>query len=120
MAKKKIYPTLWWLFRDNLLPKRTFFFGYARSKMSVAELRAKCDPFMKATGDEQQRLNEFWKLNYYVSGDYDARTDFEMLNQEMSKFETGVSANRLFYLALPPSVFENVTVHIKNSCMGTK
>lgn len=120
LAKKKIYPTLWWLFRDNLLPKRTFFFGYARSKMSVAELRAKCDPYMKAAADEQPRLDAFWSLNYYVAGGYDSRRDFEILNQEVSKFEQGPCANRLFYLALPPSVFETVTVHIKNACMGTK
>lgn len=120
LAKKKIYPTLWWLYRDNLLPKRTIFFGYARSQISVEELRRKCDPYMKAGPEEQTKLAEFWKLNYYVAGGYDSRRDFEILNQEVSKFETGPCANRLFYLALPPSVFEEVTVHIKNACMGTK
>jgi hypothetical protein len=30
LAKKKIYPVLWALFRDNLLPENTKFVGYAR------------------------------------------------------------------------------------------
>jgi glucose-6-phosphate 1-dehydrogenase len=43
-----------------------------------------------------------------------------MLNQALICHENGTAANRLFYLALPPSVFENVTVLIKNACMGEK
>lgn len=47
LARKKIYPTIWWLYRDNLLPKKTLFFGYARSPMTVDEIRSKCQPYMK-------------------------------------------------------------------------
>lgn len=120
LAKKKIYPTLWWLYRDNLLPVKTIFFGYARSKMSVEQLREKCDPYMKVRPNEHQKYEEFWSLNQYVAGSYDGRRDFELLNQEISKFETQSVANRIFYLALPPSVFETVTVNIRNVCMGQK
>ena len=47
LAKKKIYPTLWWLYRDNLLPKPTKFCGYARSKLTTADIRKACEKFMK-------------------------------------------------------------------------
>ncbi|CAH0769930.1 unnamed protein product [Bemisia tabaci] len=120
LAKKKIYPTLWWLFRDGLLPSNTLFYGYARSKLTVPQLREKCEPYMKVKEDERARHEEFWALNFYVAGSYDTRADFENLNQDLISHEpkTG-AANRLFYLALPPSVFEPVTVHIRNTCMGT-
>lgn len=124
LAKKKIYPTLWWLFRDNLLPKRTRIVGYARTAHTVAELRAKCAPYMKATADEAAeggRLDEFWTRNEYVAGGYDTRRDFELLDREIGKHEAGAGpANRLFYLALPPSVFQTVTAHVRTACMGTK
>ncbi|XP_031770806.1 glucose-6-phosphate 1-dehydrogenase isoform X2 [Apis florea] len=121
LAKKKIYPTLWWLFRDNLLPKTTTFFGYARTNMSVNQLRAKCHPYMKVKSDEEKKYEEFWKLNYYVTGQYNSQKGFEVLNNELKKYEEGYNiTNRLFYLALPPSVFENVTVHIRNICMSDK
>ncbi|XP_062562901.1 glucose-6-phosphate 1-dehydrogenase isoform X1 [Armigeres subalbatus] len=120
LAKKKIYPTLWWLYRDNLLPSITKFMGYARSKLSVNELRERCHQYMKVEPDQQEKYEQFWALNFYCPGSYDGRRDFELLNQEISKFETGKMANRLFYLALPPSVFETVTVHIRNTCMGQK
>lgn len=121
LAKKKIYPTLWWLFRDNLLPVKTVFFGYARSSMTIEQLKVKCQQYMNVKPGEEKRLEEFWSNNYYVAGSYDKRRDFELLNQEISKFETNNScANRLFYLALPPSVFMDVTVHIRESLMGLK
>ena len=63
---------------------------------------------------------KFWELNEYVAGSYDQRRDFELLNQEISKKEKNLAANRLFYLALPPSVFEPVTTNIRNTCMGTR
>ncbi|XP_050314440.1 glucose-6-phosphate 1-dehydrogenase isoform X2 [Anthonomus grandis grandis] len=120
LARKKIYPTLWWLYRDNLLPANTHFFGYARSNTTIEEIKTKCEPYMKVKPGEEQMYEDFWTLNSYISGKYDVRTDFEKLNQEIRRFETGPSANRLFYLALPPSVFQDVTVLIKNTCMAEK
>jgi glucose-6-phosphate 1-dehydrogenase len=70
--------------------------------------------------EEEDKYEEFWKLNNYVAGSYNKRVDFEMLNQSLNLHETGPAANRIFYLALPPSVFENVTVLIRNACMGEK
>jgi glucose-6-phosphate 1-dehydrogenase len=69
---------------------------------------------------EEELADRFWGLNHYVSGGYDKRGSFELLNQEMSRHEKpSNAANRLFYLALPPSVFETVTLHLKETCMST-
>lgn len=118
LAKKKIYPTLWWIFRDRLLPENTIFVGYARSNLSMQDVREKCTPYVKAKPAEAERLEQFWNINYYVKGSYDARRDFELLNQELTKL-AGDRANRIFYLALPPSVFEPVTTNIRECCMAT-
>lgn len=76
---------------------------------------------MKVKSDEEKKYEEFWKLNYYMAGQYDSQKGFEVLNYELKKYEEGYNiTNRLFYLALPPNVFENVTVHIRNVCMSDK
>lgn len=118
LARKKIYPTLWWLYRDNLLPIPTIFFGYARSLMTIEELRNKCHPYMKVKPDEVDKYEKFWNLNHYIAGSYEDSNDFQLLNSEIKKFECKSTANRIFYLALPPSVFETVTINIKNYCMA--
>ena len=71
LAKKKIYPTLWALFRDGLMPPGTQIFGYARSKMTVAQMRERCAGTVKAKEGEEEMLEQFWTSNHYVAGSYD-------------------------------------------------
>uniref|UniRef100_A0A0K2SX09 Glucose-6-phosphate 1-dehydrogenase n=1 Tax=Lepeophtheirus salmonis TaxID=72036 RepID=A0A0K2SX09_LEPSM len=121
LAKKKIYPTLWSLYFHNLCPPNTRFIGYSRSKIDVKTIREKSAPWVICKEENKAKLEDFWSLNYYVAGSYDQKRDFELLNQEMERLETGYSgSNRLFYLALPPSVFAPVTVLIKECCMSLK
>ena len=80
--------------------------------MTVAQLREKCVGTVKAKEGEEELLEQFWATNHYVAGSYDTQRDFELLNQEMAAVEKG-QANRLFYLALPPSVFKPVTSMLK-------
>ncbi|CAG9099815.1 unnamed protein product [Plutella xylostella] len=120
LAKKKIYPTIWYLYRDNVLPKNTKFVGYARTSQTVSEVREKCKKYIKVRPGEEDKYEEFWAANDYLAGAYDKRIDFEKLNQLICKNEKGIVANRIFYLAVPPTVFEDVTVNIKNSCVAIK
>jgi len=117
LARKKIYPTLWALFRDKLIPAGTVIFGYARSKLTIEEIRSKCSKTVVAKSGEEQLLEDFWAANHYCAGSYDKQRDFELLGQEMASHEKGPS-NRLFYLALPPSVFKPVTTMLKAACMA--
>ena len=47
LAKKKIYPTLWAIYKENLLPTNVRFVGYSRSKISVDDIRERCKPWFK-------------------------------------------------------------------------
>eukprot|EP01134_Creolimax_fragrantissima_P006738 CFRG6738T1 len=120
LAAKKTYPTLFSLFVHNFLPKETQIVGYARSKLTKEKLIEKMKPHMKANSDEKKFLDEFYEMLSYVPGSYSESSDFENLNMEINKWEEkkpNGKANRLHYLALPPSVFEDVTSHIKSKAM---
>jgi len=118
LATKKIYPTLWWLYRDGLLPDKTYFIGYARSKLTVEMIRSKVFQHMKVQDEEKEKVEEFFKLNSYIQGSYDQDIDFQTLNKEIQVKEKSGRANRLFYFALPPSVYESVTSQIRANCMA--
>jgi len=118
LAKKKIYPALWSLFKEKRMPNDTQIIGYARSKISVGDIRQRCQPFLEVKKGEEALEDEFWKVNSYVAGSYDER-DFQNLNQEISNLEGKISRNRLFYLALPPSVYKKVASLIKATCMSS-
>uniref|UniRef100_A0A673C883 Glucose-6-phosphate 1-dehydrogenase n=1 Tax=Sphaeramia orbicularis TaxID=375764 RepID=A0A673C883_9TELE len=120
LAKKKIYPTLWWLFRDGLLPEQTHFVGFARSDLTVDAIRTACMPYLKVTDTEAERLSVFFSRNTYISGKYADETSFAKLHTHLLSLPGGADANRLFYLALPPTVYHDVTKNIKTQCMSTK
>ncbi|PAA91876.1 hypothetical protein BOX15_Mlig009613g1 [Macrostomum lignano] len=115
LAKKKIYPTLWWLFRDKLLPSNTHFVGYSRSNLTVDNLRSNAMPYLNAKDSEWTQLDEFFKRNSYVQGSYDKPEDFIRLNKFIVDNFSACS-NRLFYLATPPSQFISVATNLKAHC----
>ncbi|XP_060930243.1 glucose-6-phosphate 1-dehydrogenase-like isoform X2 [Limanda limanda] len=120
LAKKKIYPTLWWLFRDGLLPDNTYFVGFSRSNLTVENIKTACLPHMKVTDEESECLSAFFKKNSYLSGRYDDSSSFNQLSAHLSSLPGGADANRLFYLALPPTVYHHVSTNIRSHCMSCK
>lgn len=73
------------------------------------------------TKDIEQQLEEFCSLCTYVSGLYDRDESFQQLNKHLEELEQGrKEQNRLFYMALPPSVFTIVSQHLKKWCYPSK
>lgn len=73
------------------------------------------------TKDMEKMLEDFTKLCTYVSGQYDRDDSFLGLNKHLEELEKGrKEAHRLFYMALPPSVFTIVSQHLKRCCYPTK
>lgn len=113
------------LYRDELMPMKTAIVGYARSAITVGQLRANISRYIKLKNeDEQQLFEEFLQHNVYVQGGYDRVEDFRKLINTVNQLERHDSncsvQNRLFYLALPPTVFEPVTSLIHEHCMSKR
>ncbi|MGH0170210.1 UNVERIFIED_CONTAM: hypothetical protein FKN15_060284 [Acipenser sinensis] len=62
----------------------------------------------------------FFSRHSYLSGGYSDPAAFRSLNRHVGEIPNGDAANRLFYLALPPSVYEDVTRNISLECLSTK
>ncbi|UJR13412.1 hypothetical protein I4U23_000427 [Adineta vaga] len=71
---------------------------------------------MKVQENEREIYEKFIKLNSYVAGSYDKGEDFEHLTNEANQLSGQESAHRLFYLALPPSVYGSVSELISKHC----
>ncbi|KAL6738610.1 hypothetical protein Aduo_012139 [Ancylostoma duodenale] len=120
LAKKKIYPTLWWLYRDSLLPCNITIVGYARSDLSMEKLRKTFEKACKVRDNEREKFEEFIGKCAYLRGMYDKPDGFRKLKifiDEIQKKSNSQPVNRLYYLALPPTVFEPVTSELKEHCM---
>ncbi|RVW14166.1 Glucose-6-phosphate 1-dehydrogenase, cytoplasmic isoform [Vitis vinifera] len=143
LAKKKTFPALFNLYRqqqctcmltlswcdayrDSYTQMRYIFFGYARTKISDDELRNRIRGYLinkDATSEHSEEVSKFLQLIKYVSGSYDAEDGFRLLDKEIAEHEFSKnsqegSSRRLFYLALPPSVYPSVCRMIKLCCMN--
>lgn len=120
LAKKKTFPSLLNLYDDNLLPSDTKIWGFARSKLTNDDLRARLRPFLKKTGEHSSEvIDKFLQLIVYQQGSsYGDEDAFEKMAVDMQEFEKDRSqANRLFYFAIPPNAFADTAVAIKKRTM---
>jgi glucose-6-phosphate 1-dehydrogenase len=69
------------------------------------------------TKELEKQLEEFCGFCTYVSGQYDKDESFIELEKHLQDLEKGRKENnRIFYMALPPSVFTTVSQHLKRNC----
>lgn len=120
LAKKKTFPALFGLYKDGQLPSNVNIIGYARSDLSIDYLCDSIKLFLKVKDDSaKQKVEPFLQLVSYISGPYDKPDGYQKLNEAISKYDSdhGVKkSERLFYLALPPTVFTTAAKHIKDYC----
>lgn len=87
--------------------------------MDQAEFHQRVTQYIKNPDESQQiaeKIEEFKKISTYVSGGYEDDASFENLEKHLRGCESGYKSeerNRLFYLALPPSVFIPVAGRVK-------
>lgn len=69
------------------------------------------------TKEIEEQLNSFCELCTYVSGQYDKDESFINLAKHIDEVEKNQKEqNRVFYMALPPSVFTTVSDQLKRNC----
>eukprot|EP00038_Savillea_parva_P007783 m.172503 g.172503 ORF g.172503 m.172503 type:complete len:541 (+) comp13550_c0_seq1:148-1770(+) len=122
LAKKKIYPVLWKLYDHGLLSENSAIVGYARSDMTHESLVERIRPYLKVPDDKKDKVEKFLAKCLYFKGTYDKKESFSDLHTYLGKLEVKLkhtTIRRMYYLALPPSVFEPVTEHIRSQAWSS-
>ncbi|CAK9227284.1 unnamed protein product [Sphagnum troendelagicum] len=121
LAKKKTFPAIFNLYKQGFLPNDQLqIFGYARSKMTDTELRNRIRGYRDM--EDSWILSCSWQVTY-ISGPYDEESGYIKLSEQIASHEnnkcgTTCSTRRLFYLALPPSVYPLVSRMVRKHCMN--
>ena len=114
LAKRKIYPALYALWRDKFLPDRFSVIGFARTPMEAEAFRAKILEGVMEFCRIQPLADGEWKpfaANlHYLSGEYQSPESYAKLGQLLKELETKDQrpAQRLFYLSTPPNVYQDI------------
>ncbi|NQU39632.1 MAG: glucose-6-phosphate dehydrogenase [Lentisphaerae bacterium] len=113
LARRKIFPALFALYCQGLLPVELTIMGFARSAMTDESFRESITEHLtcRYTPEERscaEKMDAFLACCHYVSGQYGSTDAFLDLFMRMQEHEPHSRTNRLFYLAIPPSVFMDV------------
>ncbi|KAL6040782.1 Glucose-6-phosphate 1-dehydrogenase 1, chloroplastic [Balamuthia mandrillaris] len=122
LARKKTFPALFHLYLDGLLPPAVQIAGFARSKMSEKDFNAKISEHFEK-GAPEEKKTEFLKHCYYQQGLYDSGDSWKEFDKVMKEREKQYGhgehgANRIFYMAIPPSIFEDTARALRPNAMS--
>jgi glucose-6-phosphate 1-dehydrogenase len=120
LTKRKILPAVFRLYRYKFLPERFFVLGAARTNMDDNAFRQRMQEAVKEalpndySQDVWDKFAErlcYCNIDYADAGTYSAIKD--KLEPLEKKFRT--EGNRVFYLAVPPDVYETVSLNLGES-----
>jgi len=112
LAQRKVIPALFSLFCQNYLPPDFHLYGMARTAYDHESFRKKIAENLTCRFSPGESCAEhteaFLRRCYYCQGLYSSTDSFLDLYQLMHTVEGRGAVNRIFYMAIPPSVFMDV------------
>ena len=102
------------------MPANLQILGNARGESTVAKIRATVDPYIGLKDQaERAKYEEFWKIIHYTKGSSTSVAEMVNIETALKPIEAGKKvANRLFYLALPPSIYAATAKALHDSAMS--
>jgi glucose-6-phosphate 1-dehydrogenase len=119
LTRRKLVPALYNLAHEGLLPESLAVLGFARRPWSDAEFRDEMSrgvaEFSRLAPLDRDLWKRFGSLLEYVPGDFDDPAAYVRLSERLAVLdrERGLSGNRLFYLAVPPTEFPTILHRLK-------
>ncbi len=107
LTQRKLIPSLFNLSRKGRMPKKFRILGFGGTAFTDEQFRQHLLDGAKQFADFKFTDEEwagFASSLCYLQGKYAEQSDFQKLSDYLAKMEGG-TANRLYYMALPPTLF---------------
>jgi glucose-6-phosphate 1-dehydrogenase len=117
LTQRKLLPALYSLAFRHLLPDSFAVLGVARTDMSTDEFRKRMKEAVQEHGRDEFHEDVWDELAAgirYLQADFAAEASWDNLGRTLDELdaERGTNGNRIFYLAVPPSAFEEIVEHV--------
>ncbi|HSB34222.1 MAG TPA: glucose-6-phosphate dehydrogenase, partial [Nitrospirota bacterium] len=118
LTRRKLLPSLYRLYKNGMLGEQLFILGTSRVEMSTEQFRASMEEAVRAAFPlefDQAVWDKLASRLYYSTFDYEDPKSYTVdLGDILPKLEARheTRGNRIFYLAIPPTVFEKVIHNI--------
>lgn len=125
LAKRKLFPALYSLYKNDLLNEQFVIVGTGRTKLSSEQFRQdvrnSIETFSQKKIDSESEWKKFVEHFFYASSDVRSPEGYQSIKQIVEEEESKgqLPGNRLFYLAIAPTIFGTVAVNLKKSGLTT-
>ncbi|MBT2687002.1 glucose-6-phosphate dehydrogenase [Bacillus sp. ISL-47] len=115
LAKRKLFPSLYRLYKKGKLSERFAVIGIARRPLSNDEFQANVKNSVESAIKDSGELEDFVSHFYYHSHDVTDASSYLALKSMAEELDTHYSleGNRIFYLAMAPEFFGTIAEHLK-------
>ncbi|MEK7551996.1 MAG: hypothetical protein AAB534_01120 [Patescibacteria group bacterium] len=110
LARKKLFPALFGLYKKDKLPKNMKVVGFSRRNFKSSDFRQFLIENVPNFKDRDEKITDFLNLVEYSEGKFDDPTSYESLINLLQKIDEkfGNCSDKLFHLAVSPAFYELV------------
>lgn len=112
LARYKLVPALFHLYRKKLLPEDFFIYGFARRDLSDQAFHELYKNLHK-----HPEWNDFVRHFFYQQGTFEDEKGYRDLIPKLNEIDKkmGTCVTRLFYLATPPEYYETILEKLRDT-----
>jgi glucose-6-phosphate 1-dehydrogenase len=128
LSRRKLLPAIYQLMKEHLVDDQFRVLGVSRDEGQTDDsFRTAMHKALQASDEIHGVDDELWqqlcKRLSFVSADLTNPADYELVGRCLKQIEQGrppEQCNRLFYLAVPPSVFEPIVTNLSKSGLAPR
>lgn len=119
LAQRKLYPSLFRLYKKGDLKESFAVIGTARRPWSNEHYREVIQDSIKNIADSAEQAESFASHFYYQSHDVTDTDHYDSLKELADKLDEKyqLEGNRMFYLAMSPNFFGTIVTHLQSQKM---
>lgn len=119
LSRRKLLPALFSLYRKGYLPKSFQIIGLSKENLSTEGFRAFAATILKQHREYgSDAFDSFLTHLTYQQGMFEDQVSYLSLAKHLTALEAtafGQCTNKLFYLAVPPTLYETIFKHLAHS-----
>ena len=128
LSRRKLLPAIYQLMKEHLVDERFCVLGVGRDESVTDDscrtaMRTALGESDEVDGIDDALWEDLCRRLHYVSADLTKAEDYAVVGKRLEQIEQGrprEECNRLFYLAVPPSVFEPIVRNLSRSGLAPR
>ncbi len=110
LFRKKLAQALFDLYAEGFLPEKFRIVGFARRSLTHDDVRKSVKEIIEQKKPDQRKVDLFLQNIFYEQGEMSDMESFKAFALKLGAYDTewGVCSNKIFYLAVPPILYETI------------